>query len=112
MVNSSYTPRLHILAEGDHDIAVNKSKLVAGLIRSHLEQRVWGRTGDRDYTGAKASIDRSLTRMGVEQIDLIQFHNLTDDAGWERAMSEGRLIESLRSTDEGGNLQCALLLFA
>ena len=60
------------------------------------------KTGDRDYTGAKASIDRSLTRMGVKQIDLIQFHNLTDDAGWERAFSKGGALAAAIEAREQG----------
>ena len=41
-----------------------------------------------------------LERMGVDHVDLIQLHNLTDQAGWEEAMSaDGALAEIL--ADEG-----------
>ena len=49
---------------------------------------------ERTYAEAMASIDRSLERMGVAQIDLIQFHNLVDEAEWETAMAPGGVIEA------------------
>ena len=36
------------------------------------------KTGDRTYEAAKASIHRSLERMRVDQIDLIQLHSLLE----------------------------------
>jgi aryl-alcohol dehydrogenase-like predicted oxidoreductase len=60
------------------------------------------KTGERDYDGAKASIERSLQRMQVEQIDLIQFHNLVDDAGWQTVMGPGGALEAaLWARDHG-----------
>ena len=38
------------------------------------------KTGDRTFDGALASIARSRERLGAEQIDLIQLHNLVDPA--------------------------------
>ncbi len=60
------------------------------------------KTGDRDYDGAKASIERSLERMEIEQLDLIQFHNLTDEAGWQQAMgADGALKAAVEARDHG-----------
>jgi aryl-alcohol dehydrogenase-like predicted oxidoreductase len=60
------------------------------------------KTGERDYDGAKASIERSLQRMQVDQIDLIQFHNLVDEPGWQTVMGPGGALEAaLWARDHG-----------
>ena len=60
------------------------------------------KTGDRGYQDARASIRRSLERMGVDRIDLIQLHNLTDESGWQRALGEGGALEAaIEARDEG-----------
>jgi aryl-alcohol dehydrogenase-like predicted oxidoreductase len=60
------------------------------------------KTADRDRDGARASIERSLARLGVAQVDLIQLHNLTDEPGWERAMArDGALAACIQARDEG-----------
>src|SRR4051812_20172138 len=41
------------------------------------------KTGERTYDKAKAQIQRSLERLRVEQIDLIQLHCLIEEAEWE-----------------------------
>jgi aryl-alcohol dehydrogenase-like predicted oxidoreductase len=60
------------------------------------------KTGDRKGSEARASIERSLTRMEVDQIDLIQFHNLAQDADWEIAMGEGGALEAAIAAQEEG----------
>jgi aryl-alcohol dehydrogenase-like predicted oxidoreductase len=52
------------------------------------------KTGERTASGARESIHRSLERLQVEQLDLIQFHNLTDEPGWETAMGPGGALEA------------------
>jgi len=60
------------------------------------------KTGERSYDGAKASIENSLQRMAVAQIDLIQFHNLTDEAGWRTAMGPGGALQAaVEARDQG-----------
>ncbi|XOV88657.1 MAG: aldo/keto reductase [Pseudomonadota bacterium] len=60
------------------------------------------KTGDRTADGARASIERSLERMDIETIDLIQFHNLAKDAEWDQAMGKGGCLEAaIRARDEG-----------
>ena len=60
------------------------------------------KTGDRTGDGARASIEQSLKRMQVDQIDMIQFHNLAQDADWETAMGAGGALEAaLKAKDEG-----------
>lgn len=60
------------------------------------------KTGERTYDGAMASIERSLERLEVSELDLIQFHNLTDDEGWETAMSRGGALDAAVEAREQG----------
>ena len=60
------------------------------------------KTGDRTAEGARASIQRSLERLQVPQLDLIQLHNLVDEEGWQTAMGKGGALEALvEARDQG-----------
>jgi aryl-alcohol dehydrogenase-like predicted oxidoreductase len=60
------------------------------------------KTGEREGPAARASLERSLERMGVDRVDAIQLHNLTDEAGWRTAMGSGGALEALvQARDEG-----------
>lgn len=60
------------------------------------------KTGDRGGDEARASLERSLERLGVDQVDLIQLHNLVEDEEWEQALGAGGAVEALvRARDEG-----------
>ena len=60
------------------------------------------KTGQRDYKGAKEEIHRSLERLGVDSVDLIQLHNLVDVIEWEFALREdGALEAAVEARDEG-----------
>ncbi len=60
------------------------------------------KTGERTYQKAREGIRRSLERMGVGQIDLIQLHSLGDPADWEKVMGEGGALQAvLEARDEG-----------
>ena len=60
------------------------------------------KTGDRDGAGARASLERSLTRLGVDHVDLIQLHNLVEEDEWAVAHGPGGAVEALvRARDEG-----------
>ncbi len=60
------------------------------------------KTGQRDYAGAREEIRRSLDRLGVDQVDLIQLHNLVDVIDWEFALREdGALQAAVEARDEG-----------
>ena len=52
------------------------------------------KTGERTASGARDSIHRSLERLQVDQLDLIQFHNLTDEPGWKTALGPGGALEA------------------
>jgi aryl-alcohol dehydrogenase-like predicted oxidoreductase len=60
------------------------------------------KTGDRGGDDARASLERSLTRLGVDSVDLIQLHNLVEEEEWERAFAPGGAVEALaKARDEG-----------
>jgi aryl-alcohol dehydrogenase-like predicted oxidoreductase len=60
------------------------------------------KTGQRDYRGAREEIRRSLERLGVDRIDLIQLHNLVDVIEWETALRDGGALEAaVEARDEG-----------
>jgi aryl-alcohol dehydrogenase-like predicted oxidoreductase len=60
------------------------------------------KTGDRTAAGARDSIRRSLERLQVEQLDLIQLHNLVDEQGWQTAMGPGGALEALVEARDAG----------
>jgi aryl-alcohol dehydrogenase-like predicted oxidoreductase len=60
------------------------------------------KTGERTRDGAAAQIRRSLERLRVDQVDLIQLHNLTDEEGWHTAMGPGGALEAALEAREQG----------
>lgn len=60
------------------------------------------KTSDRSGDGARASLELSLTRLGVDSVDLIQLHNLVEPDEWDVAHGPGGAVEALaRARDEG-----------
>ena len=60
------------------------------------------KTGERDRAGAREEIHRSLERLGVDHVDLLQLHNLVDVIEWETALREGGALEAaVEARDEG-----------
>lgn len=60
------------------------------------------KTGERSHEGARDQIRASLERLQVDQLDLIQLHNLTDEEGWEQAFrDDGALRACVEARDEG-----------
>ena len=53
------------------------------------------KTGDRTFDGARDSLHRSLERLRVDQLDLIQLHNLVDEKEWETALGPHGALEAL-----------------
>lgn len=52
------------------------------------------KTGERTYEAAEMEIQRSLERMQVDQIDLIQLHNLGHPDEWDSAMNAGGALQA------------------
>lgn len=60
------------------------------------------KTGERTYQGARDQIRRSLERLRVDQVDLIQLHNLAQPDEWEVAMGpDGALRAAIEAREEG-----------
>ncbi len=60
------------------------------------------KTGDRSGDAARASLERSLERLGVDHVDLIQLHNLVEPDEWDVAFGPGGAVEALaRARGEG-----------
>ncbi|MCU1463150.1 MAG: Aldo/keto reductase [Acidimicrobiales bacterium] len=60
------------------------------------------KTGDRRGDDARASLERSLSRLGVDQVDLVQLHNLVEEDEWAEAHGPGGAVAALaRARDEG-----------
>lgn len=60
------------------------------------------KTGERSYQKAKDEIHRSLDRLKVDQVDLIQLHNLVDPVEWQTAMDSGGALEAAIEAREQG----------
>lgn len=54
------------------------------------------KTGERTYAAAKEQIEKSLERLDVDCVDLIQLHNLGDPDDWETAMGDGGALEAAK----------------
>jgi len=60
------------------------------------------KTGERTFQPAYDEIRRSLERLRVDQVDLIQLHNLVDEEEWEIALGPGGALEAaIRAREEG-----------
>lgn len=71
-----------------------------GLHRSEIFLAT--KTAERGGREAREGLERSLTRLGVDHVDLIQLHNLVDLEGWQTAMGAGGAVEALvQARDEG-----------
>ncbi len=60
------------------------------------------KTGDRSGDAARASLEASLERMGVDQVDLIQLHNLVEPEEWGTAFGAGGAVEALAQARSEG----------
>src|SRR6476620_8542228 len=52
------------------------------------------KTGERKYQAAYDQIRRSLERLRVDQVDLIQLHYLVDPEEWETALGPSGALEA------------------
>jgi aryl-alcohol dehydrogenase-like predicted oxidoreductase len=60
------------------------------------------KTGERTANKARAEIHRSLERLQVTQVDLLQLHNLVDPQEWETALGSGGALEAAIEAREQG----------
>jgi aryl-alcohol dehydrogenase-like predicted oxidoreductase len=60
------------------------------------------KTGERRGDAARAELERSLERLRVDSVDLIQLHNLVEPDEWEVAHGAGGAVEAMaQARDEG-----------
>jgi aryl-alcohol dehydrogenase-like predicted oxidoreductase len=60
------------------------------------------KTGERTYAKARDEIHRSLERLGVDQVDSLQLHNLVDPEEWKTAMgADGALKAAVEAREQG-----------
>ena len=60
------------------------------------------KTGERTAVKAREEIHRSLERLQVDQVDLLQLHFLVDPLEWETALGAGGALEAIiQARDEG-----------
>jgi aryl-alcohol dehydrogenase-like predicted oxidoreductase len=84
-------------AYGDSEL-----RIASWLVRERDHFFLATKTGSRDYAAAKQDIHRSLDRLGVDHVDLIQLHNLVDVIEWEEALRDGGALEAaIEARDEG-----------
>jgi aryl-alcohol dehydrogenase-like predicted oxidoreductase len=81
-----------------------ESEIRLGRWMPRIRERIFlaTKTGDRSGTGAYDSVRRSLERLQVERVDLIQLHSVGDPEHLDRATGRGGALEgALRAKDEG-----------
>ncbi len=77
-------------------------RLAPWLARNRNKVFLATKTGERSGVAARAELEESLTRMGVDHVDLIQLHNLVEPDEWNTAFAEGGVVEALaKARDEG-----------
>ena len=94
----------HGLNHIDTAASYGESELrLAPWLRSHRDEVFLAtKTGERTRDGARDSIARSLERLGVDQLDLIQLHNLVEPDEWQTAMGPGGALEAAVEARERG----------
>jgi predicted aldo/keto reductase-like oxidoreductase len=60
------------------------------------------KTGERTYAKAKEEFHRSLERLRVDKVDLIQLHNLVHPDDWDVAVGQGGVLEAMVEAREEG----------
>ena len=74
-------------------------------LRQHREDIFLGcKTQERDYEGAKRKLERSLDRLGVDSIDLHQFHGLEYEEELDTITGDGGALEAYREAKDEGKI--------
>lgn len=60
------------------------------------------KTDQRTGADARRQLEASLERMGVDQVDLIQLHNLTQEPDWNQAFADDGAVAALVKAKEEG----------
>ena len=95
------------------DYGVNHIDTAASYGESELRIAPWmknhrddfflaSKTGTRDYIGSSAEIDKSLQRLHVDHLDLIQLHSLGDEADWNQVFAPDGAFRAVVEAKEAG----------
>ena len=81
----------------------NAEKRIGPWMKAHRDHFFLAtKSRKRTYKEAWEDLQRSLTRLRVDCIDLWQLHGLTNAAGWEKAMGPGGALEAfIEARDKG-----------
>jgi aryl-alcohol dehydrogenase-like predicted oxidoreductase len=60
------------------------------------------KTGERNGTKAREELERSLVRLGVDSVDLVQLHNLVEDDEWAEAFRPDGAVAALEQARSEG----------
>lgn len=75
----------------------NSEELIGEWMKDHQKDFFLGTKIDkRTYEKAKTQIHNSLNRLHVDQIDLIQFHNLTNPNDWQTVFGENGALKAAK----------------
>jgi aryl-alcohol dehydrogenase-like predicted oxidoreductase len=80
----------------------SEDRLKPWLARHRHEVFLATKTGERTGDAARAELERSLERMGVDHVDMIQLHNLVEPDEWETAFAKGGAVEALSQARSEG----------
>ena len=96
--------RAHGINHLDTAASYGESELrLAPFLRDHRDEVFLAtKTEERTRDAAWAEINRSLERLEVDHVDLLQLHNLVDEVEWQQAYAPGGVLEAaVRARDEG-----------
>jgi aryl-alcohol dehydrogenase-like predicted oxidoreductase len=81
----------------------NAEKRIGPWMEQHRENFfIATKSRKRTYKGAWEDLQRSLSRLRVDHIDLWQMHGLTNPVGWEKVMGhDGALEAFIEARDQG-----------
>ncbi len=80
----------------------SEDRLRPWLARHRDEVFLATKTGERQGAAARAELERSLERLGVDHVDLVQLHNLVEEDEFATAFAPGGAVEALAAArDEG-----------
>ena len=77
-------------------------RLAPWLARHREDFFLATKTGEREYAPAREELRRSLERLAVDNVDLLQLHNLVDEHEWEVALGPGGALEAAVEAREEG----------
>lgn len=95
------------------EFGVNHLDTAAGYGDAELRLAPWLRdrrpdffvatkTAERTGPAARAGLERSLERLGVDAVDMIQLHNLVEPEEWETAHAPGGAVTALQKARQEG----------